>query len=175
MSIGTITTERRPVEPQARRTRFRLRGRGHKLALTAHVLWSGGWFGVAVAVTVSAVAAAFVDPSLSRALYRLVAASPWVTIILGLGSILTGVILGLGTRFGLVRYWWVVAKIGIAVAVVVTDARVVREIAQEALASGLVQRPLFGPTIAHVVMLGVATVLSVYKPRARTPWGRRTS
>lgn len=126
-------------------------------------------------MAVSAVAAAFIDPSLSEALYRLVEASPWVTISLGLGAIVTGVILGLGTRFGLVRYWWVVAKTGTAVAVVVTDARVVRVIAQEALAGGVVQGQLFGPTIAHVVMLGVATVLSVYKPRARTPWGRGTS
>ena len=34
----------------------------------------------------------------------------------------TGVVLGLGTVYGLVRNWWVVAKIAISVAVVVTDA-----------------------------------------------------
>ncbi|MGH2721581.1 MAG: hypothetical protein ACRDJO_08265 [Actinomycetota bacterium] len=175
MTTRTITAERPSADLQARRPQFRLRGRAHKLALTAHILTSGGWFGLAVAVAVAAVAAAFVDTSLSEALYRLVAASPRVTICAGLGSIVTGLLLGLGTRFGLVRYRWVVAKIGIAVAVVVTDARVVRELAQGALAGGVVQRPLFGPTIAHVVMLGVATVLSVYRPRARTPWGRRSS
>ena len=31
---------------------------------------------------------------------------------------------------------------------------------------------LYGPMIAHTVVLGVATLLSVLKPRGRTPWRR---
>jgi hypothetical protein len=62
----------------------------------------------------------------------------------------------------------------IAAAVIVTDAVLVGHVAHDAVA-GRVGPPLFGSTIAHVVVLTVATVLSVFKPRGRTPWGRRRS
>jgi hypothetical protein len=64
MTTRTVTSERPSADLQVRR--YRLRGRAHRLALTAHILTSGGWFGLAVAVAVSAVAAAFVDPSCPR-------------------------------------------------------------------------------------------------------------
>ena len=98
--------------------------------------------------------------------------APWLSIPAGLAAVATGVLLGLGTSFGLVRHWWVVVKIVIAAAVIVTDAVLVGHVAHDAVA-GRVGPPLYGSTIAHVVVLGVATVLSVFKPRGRTPWGRR--
>jgi len=39
--------------------------------------------------------------------------------------------------------------------------------------AGVTSPPLYGSIIAHVVLLAVATVLSVFKPKGRTPWGRR--
>jgi hypothetical protein len=38
---------------------------------------------------------------------------------------------------------------------------------------GQLSRPLIDPAIAHCVVLAVATILSVWKPRGRTPLGRR--
>ena len=108
-------------------------------------------------------------------LYRTIQTAPWLSIPSGLASVATGAVLGLGTAFGLVRHWWVVAKIAISVAVVVTDAVLVGRVAHDALVAGHAPAPLYGSTIAHVVMLAVATILSVFKPRGRTPWGRRTS
>lgn len=152
---------------------FRLRRAAHKAVLCAHVLTSVGWFGVAVVVAFCGLLAAFTgDAALPPVLYRMMATAPWLSIPMGLASAATGVVLGLGTRFGLVRQWWVVAKIAISVAVVVTDALLVGRVAHEALATGHAPVPLYGSTIAHVVMLAVATVLSVYKPRGRTPWYR---
>jgi hypothetical protein len=55
----------------AERATFRLRGRSYKLALTAHVLASVGWFGIAVAVAFGGIAAAVTDdPTLAQALFR---------------------------------------------------------------------------------------------------------
>jgi hypothetical protein len=85
---------------------------------------------------------------------------------LGLLAVATGILLSLGTKWGLIRYWWVVAKLVIAAVVVVTDLVVVRSAALEALRTGSA-RGLFGSTIAHCVVLGIATYLSVFKP-----WGR---
>ena len=53
------------------------------------------------------------------------------------------------------------------------DRRGARRPRRDDAVAGRVGPPLYGSTIAHVVVLGVATVLSVFKPRGRTPWGRR--
>jgi hypothetical protein len=153
--------------------RFRLRGKVHKAVLTAHILTSGGWFGVAVLVAFCGLAsAATEDSGLASALRRTMETAPWLSIPMGLAAVLTGAVLGLGTAFGLVRHWWVVAKIAIAVAVLVTDAVLVGRVAHDAAVTGTAAPPLYGSTIAHVVVLGAAVVLSVFKPRGRTPWGR---
>jgi hypothetical protein len=119
-------------------------------------------------------AAAFTDdPTLSHALYRTMETAPWLSIPVGLTAVATGAVLSLGTPFGLVRHWWVVAKIVIAALVVATDAFLVGRVAHHAVLVGHGSGPLRDSTIAHVVVLGVATWLSVFKPRSRTPHGRR--
>jgi hypothetical protein len=153
---------------------FRLRGAAHKVVLTAHILTSVGWFGIAIVVAFCGVAAAVTgDPTLPSALYRTMETAPWLSIPIGLVAAATGVMLGLGTAYGLIRNWWVVAKMLIAVAVLATDALLVSRVAHHAAVSGEATAPLYGSTIAHVVILGTATVLSVFKPRGRTPWGHR--
>jgi hypothetical protein len=170
VAVGVAPVGRAPgAQP-----RFRLRRRAHKVALVAHVLSSVGWFGIAVAVACAGLtAAATDDPPLALSLYRTIEAAPGLSIPAGLLAIGTGVILSLGTRYGLVRHWWVVAKIAIAVAVVVTDAAIVSRVAHDAAMTADPTAPLYGSTVAHVVVLAVATVLSVFKPGGRTPWGRR--
>ena len=138
------------------------------------MLSSVGWFGIALGVALCGLAAArTADAGLTRALYRTMAVTPWVSIPTGLVAIGTGVLLSLGTIYGLVRYWWVAAKITIAAAIVPTDALLVARAAHNAAVSGSASHVLYGATIAHVVVLGVATVLSVFKPWGRTPMGRR--
>jgi hypothetical protein len=154
--------------------RWRLRGRAHKAALTVHVLTSVGWFGVAAALACGVVVAtATSDHALSSAIYRTMELAPWLSIPAGLASAATGVVLGLGTAHGLIQRWWVVAKIGVNTAVVVTDAVLITHFAHQAAVTGHVAPPLRGAAIAHVVALVVATVLSVFKPWGRTPWARR--
>ncbi len=154
--------------------RFRLRRHPHKIALTAHILTAVGWFGIAIAVAFCAIASALTnDETLSRALYRTLETLPWLSIPTGVTAVGTGALLGLGTAYGLVRYWWVVTKIVIAIAVILTDALIVVVVAHDAAVTGQAQPPLYGGTIAHVVALAVATVLSVFKPWGRTPWASR--
>jgi hypothetical protein len=156
----------------ARRGGLRLRGKAHKAVLTAHVLSSVGWFGVAVSIVFAAITASVTDDAgFAHGLYRMIEAVPELTIPLGLVAVVTGAVLGLGTTWGLVRHWWVVAKIAISAAVIVTDAFVVGD-AAHAVATGGAANGLFGPVVAHVVVLAVATALSVFKPRGRTPFGR---
>jgi uncharacterized membrane protein len=152
------------MAPPALAPRFRLRGRAQKTALTVHIITSVGWFGIAVAIAFLALAAsATSDPSLTRALYRTLEVTPWLSVPMGVLAFGVGVLLSLGTTWGLVRHWWVVAKIGIATAVIVTDLVVLLPAAHDAVAGGVAPGPLRDG----------ATVLSVFKPRARTPWGKR--
>ena len=171
MTTATAPFATRLAAPRAP---YRLRRRAYKLALVGHVLTSVGWFGIAAVVAFCGLAAAGTgDASFATALYRVMHVAPWLSVPTGLLAIATGAVLSLGTAHGLVRHWWVVAKIVIAVAVVLTDAFLLNWVAADAVATGDPAPPLYGVTIAHVVLLAVATVLSVFKPRARTPWADR--
>ncbi len=163
----TYGNTRRAAAPPA----FRLHGTPYKAVLTAHILTSVGWFGLAIAVVFCAVAAGISDdPAFAHSCYRVMEKLPVVTLPLGLAAIASGALLGLGTTWGLFRYWWVVIKIVLAAAVVVTDAAIVGNVAHTAATTGEVLPPLYGATVAHVVVLALATILSVFKPRWLTPW-----
>jgi hypothetical protein len=158
------------------RPTFRLRGRAREAALILHVLTSVGWFGIAVAVVVGAFAArTTAEPAFAHAIYRVLAASPWLSVPAGLTAAATGTLVGLGSPYGLIRHWWVVVKILLTIAVVTTDAALVSALARQAAATDRAVPPLYGSTTAHIVVLVIATALSVIKPRGLTPWGRRAA
>ena len=109
-----------------------------------------------------------------EALLRAVHTMLWLSVPAGLLALATGVWLGVGTRWGLLRHWWVALKLAGAVAVIVTDVLVVRAGVLEAMALRE-SRSLYGSAAAHCVVLGLATWLSIVKPRGRTPLGRRSA
>lgn len=76
---------------------------------------------------------------------------------LSLVSLATGIALGLVTKWGVFRHFWVVAKM---VLLVVT------------VAIGIVLPPSVPVAVAQFGMLLAATVLAVYKPRRRQAHGR---
>ena len=141
--------------------------------LIAHVLTSVGWFGVAALVLfLLGTAEATADATLAQSLARAVETSLWLSVPLGFASALTGIVLGLGTTWGLTRYWWVVAKEIAVIPLVLTDLLVIRPDVHAA-ASGNFSGRLLDPAIAHCVVLTLATTISVVKPFGRTPRGRR--
>lgn len=161
-----LSVARRPVPA------IHLRRAGRQAMLTLHILAAVGWFGMAALVAFcTLLAGAASGPALASSLYRSVQAAPWLTVPAGLVAIATGVLLGVGTSYGLIRYWWVIAKIAIAVAVVVADAVVIPTAADHAVTTGHATGLLLGPAIGHVIVLAAASTLAVFKPRARTPWG----
>jgi hypothetical protein len=147
--------------------------RGRKAVLVLHVLASAGWFGIAVLVAFLLFAAqATGDPTMARGLYQSVETSVWLSVPVGSAAAATGVLLGLGTKWGLARYWWVLAKEVIVVPVVVTDLLIVAPGAHDAV-RGQLSGGLLDPAIAHCVVLAVATVLSLVKPFGRIRAARR--
>lgn len=141
--------------------------RGRKALLVLHVLASVGWFGIAVLVAFLLLAAETAgDPTMARGLSQSVETSVWLSVPVGLTAAATGVLLGLGTKWGLARYWWVLAKEIIVVPVVVTDLLIVAPGARDAV-HGQLSGSLLAPAIAHCVVLTVATVFSLVKPFGR--------
>lgn len=157
--------------PSRGRDRWQKPGRrwGHKVLLSAHVLASVGWFGVAVTVALCGIMAGSND---DIAYYEIIQSTLWLTVPLGLTAAVTGVALSLTTRWGLVRHWWVVAKEAITLAAIATDVLVVAPAISRSVDTGtpgVIPEPIY----YHVAVLAIATVVSVVKPRARTPLAPR--
>lgn len=153
---------------------WRLSGPAYKAAITGHVLSSVGWFGAAVLVAFCGIYAVSTgDAATAHAMYRVMEAAPWLTVPLGLLAGATGLVLSIGTKWGILRHGWVVAKIVITLVLLITDPLLIARGAHDATISGNAAGTLFGPVFAHVVLLTVATILSVFKPKGLTPYGRR--
>src|SRR5216683_7366776 len=83
-----------------------------KLVLTAHVTFSVGWLGAVAAFLVFAIAGlTSQDIQIVRAAYLAMdLTARFVIVPLAFASLLTGLIQALGTPWGLLRHYWVLAK-----------------------------------------------------------------
>ena len=92
-----------------------------KFALTAHVTTSVGWLGAVAGFLALAVAGLTSrDDQTVRAAYIAMELIGWFVIVpLSLASLLTGLVMSMGTRWGLFRHYWVLAKLLITVLAVV--------------------------------------------------------
>ena len=155
-----------------------------RLALTAHVVSSVGWLGsVAVFLALAVSGLTSTDAQMVRADYAVMESVTWFVIVpLCLASVITGFVSSLGTTLGLFRYYWVVIKLlmtipaTIALFVHMQPIGAISRIAAErplmSHDAGLQIQMLAAAALALVVLL-VATVISVYKPRGLTQYGWR--
>ena len=155
-------------------------------ALTTHVASSVGWLGaVAVVLALAVAGLASEDAQLVRAAYLAMELIGWFVLVpLSLASLLTGLLQGLGTTWGLFRHYWVVFKLLINVFATVVLLLYMQTLgylaglAAETTSSGadVTAMRSASPVLhagAAVLLLLVATILAVYKPRGMTPYGRR--
>lgn len=155
-----------------------------KFALAAHLTVSVGWIGAVLAYLVLDVAVATSrDVQTLRAAYLAMDLIAWRVIVpLALAALLTGLIMSLGTRWGLFRHYWVVISLlltVLATVVLLVETQTISQMASVAAdptASSEDLRSL-GSTLVHSVggllVLLVITVLNVYKPRGMTRYGWR--
>ena len=87
---------------------------------------------------------------------------------LSFGALLTGLALGLGTRWGVFRYPWVVAKLALIVSVILVGAFVIGPGSNELVDGTDTTGRLIAGATYDVVALTIATSLSVFKPDARS-------
>jgi hypothetical protein len=153
-----------------------------KFALTAHIILSVGWLGAVVTYLALAVAALrSQDAQTVRAAWIAMELAGWFAIVpLALGSLLTGLVMSLGTPLGLFRHYWVLVKLLLtALATTVLLLHMPRvssfaDAAAEMTLSGVDARGLPGELLhagGGLLVLLVTTILAVYKPRGMTPYG----
>ena len=157
-----------------------------KFVLLAHILSAVSWIGVDLVMGVLSFRGLSTDDpqTLATAYGGLAMFCVPLLLTLGLLTLTTGAVLGLGTRFGLVRYRWVVAKLVITLAFCVlillalqptlADAATQTALVDETLPTRLtdVRRNMIFPPVVSTAMLLFASWLSVYKPWGVTSRGR---
>ena len=154
-----------------------------KCALTAHVTASVGWTGAVLAfLALAIVGLTHQDPQTVRGVYLVMEPAAWLVLVpLAFASLLTGVIQGLGTTWGLFQHYWVVFKLLLTVfatfvlLIYMETFRVMASIAADPTADLTLVRnasPRFHAVLALFVLL-VTAVLDIYKPRGLTPYGWR--
>jgi hypothetical protein len=154
-----------------------------KFVLTAHVTSSVGFLGaVAVFLALAVVGLTSRDAETVRGAYLVMEpAARFVLVPFAFASLLTGLVQSLGTTWGLFQHYWVLFKLLINVFATIvllmympTLGYLAGVAADPTVDLGRVRNssPALHAALALLVLL-VATVLSVYKPRGMTPYGRR--
>jgi hypothetical protein len=153
----------------ARATKARrfLPPRGRQALLTAHILMSVGLFGdTAGFLAVAIRASSTVDP---RARVELIEVLQMFSLVFGIplsvGALVSGIALGVGTKWGVLRYPWVVAKLLAIVSVMLVGGFIIGP-ALSAMLQGRsdTTAALIGAAAYDVLVLAAATWLSVFKP-----------
>jgi hypothetical protein len=155
-----------------------------KLSLAVHLTLSVGWLGAIAAYFALDVAAATTqEPQTLRTAYlAMERIARYVIVPLAFASLLTGLVVSLGTKWGLFRHYWVLISLILttfATVVLLLEIRTISffaDMAADPTTPGEALRAL-GGTLVHsvggMVVLLVILVLNVYKPQGMTRYGWR--
>lgn len=157
-----------------------------KIALSAHITFSVGWFGAVVpylALTIAGLTSH--DVQVVRAAYVSMELIGWFVIVpFSIAALLTGLVQSLGTQWGLLRHWWIVVKFVLtilSIAILLRHMQGASHMSRMAMDVTLSTAAFRAQQIQHLVhpaggLLVLLTVmaLSVLKPWGRTPYGRKT-
>ncbi|GAA4018357.1 hypothetical protein GCM10022247_47340 [Allokutzneria multivorans] len=157
--------------------------RARKLALLVHVLFGVAWIGFEVMVLILAITGVTTEnPRVLHAAYVVLGEfGPALYAPFSFGTLVSGIVLSVGTHWGLVKHYWVVAKLAISVATLLGGNLVIAGLMRDAgervlgadidtldaSAVGSIQNSLLMNAIVVITLLVFATVLSYYKP-----WGK---
>jgi hypothetical protein len=153
-----------------------------KLALTVHLVVSLGWIGAVVvylALGVSAMTSQ--DAQTVRAAWIAMEVTGWFVIVpLAVAALLTGLVMALGTPWGLFRHFWILITLVLtilATVVLLLHLPTVTSLADQARSVDEAQLGGLGGDLLHpglgLVVLVAITALNVYKPRGLTRYGWR--
>jgi hypothetical protein len=155
-----------------------------KFVLAMHLTVSVGWLGAVAAYIpfdISTVTSRDAQ-TLRTAYLAMESIARSVIVPLAIASLLTGLVVSLGTKWGLFRHYWVLISLvltTLATVVLLLETRTISylaEMAADPATSGDHLRALpstLGHSVGGTVVLLVILVLNVYKPRGMTRYGWR--
>ena len=153
-----------------------------KFALSVHLTFSIGWIGAVLMYLALGVAAVTTeDVQTIRAAWIAMELTGWYVIVpLAVTSLLTGLVMALGTKWGLFRHYWVVISFvlttfaAVILVLHMPSVSVTADLAQKVDGDELAALggDLEHPSIGLVVLLAVQ-VLNLYKPQGLTRYGWR--
>lgn len=194
MRSSEVTTDQKRATRaslDARIAAWRLPPALRKAVLVLHIVIAISWMGVDMALLVLLITARTTDSAILAisgfSAIRMIV--PVAVPPISLGILATGLILGMGTRWGVLRYWWVVVKLLLSlVMTILVFVSLVPAVSSIALGPpgslsadavrahlGALPTMLLFPPVVSFLMLGVAAALSVFKPWRHTPWSRERS
>lgn len=155
-----------------------------QVLLAWHLVASVGWMGAVAAFAVLDITTAVSDDAASlRASYIAMAlVTTWAILPLAFGALASGVVIGLATKWGLFRHYWVVMSLVLtaaATAVLLVQVPMIGHRADMATDPATTDAELrsMGNLLLHsiggLVVLAVILVLNVVKPRGLTRHGWR--
>lgn len=188
MSYDATNQSKRVARPVSQTVGWRLSPLARKIGLVVHIVAGIGWMGVDIALLALLITVNTTnDPILvSSGLNAVRMIVPYAVPPLSLAILASGLVLGFGSRWGIVRYWWVFVKLVLAAimatlvfvallpavnGIAVLAANGVSAAALRASLGDLPTSLLFPPGVS-LLMLGIAAVLSIFKPWKTTPWSR---
>ena len=150
---------------------WRFGRRTRNIVLTIHIVVSVGLLGDSAGFLAVAIRrAASDDPAFVDASHDLLGTfALFFGIPLSFLALLTGLALGLGTPWGVLRYPWVMIKLVLIVTVIVVGATILRPVLADD--GNPDSAPLIAGAAYDVCALTIATALAVFKPgRVRRRW-----
>jgi hypothetical protein len=153
-----------------------------RLALVAHLSSAVGWLGGALAYLAIGIAAEASESSETvRGAWIAMDVIGWFVLVpLAIVALVTGLLMSLGTRWGLFRHYWVVISLVLttfALVVMLLHMPDVSESADIARTASVDHLLAMGGDIVHpaigIGVLFVVLVLNLYKPKGMTSYGRR--
>ena len=143
-----------------------------KATLLLHILVSVGWMGAV---------ATFLVLALNGFYIAMEAVTTWLIVPLAFLSLITGVVQALATPRGLFRHYWILYKFLINLAslpILLLHTRIIHRVAVAARMNQLSgfredRAQLVAASVAALIALFVALLLSVFKPKGVTAYGRR--
>ena len=155
-----------------------------KLVLAVHLTVSIGWLGALAGYLALdlATATSTSGATLRSAYVGMDLIATRVIVPLAIASLVTGVAISLGTKWGLFRHYWVLISLVLTVlaaGVLLVETETIRAFARIARDEGTTTAQLdgLGNTLVHsiggMIVLLVILILNIYKPRGMTRYGWR--
>ena len=156
--------------------------RVRRVWLTARLAASVGWLGAVIVFLAQALVSLIgSDPFIARAAAVAMGIMAWFAVLrLSIASLATGLVQAVGTAWGLLRHYWVVAKL--VLTVLATGVLLLKMAPISDLASAATSGPLSGSkhglrisllvhAVGGVLLLSAILALAIFKPEGRTKAG----